>query len=82
MHEKIERLPAYMQPQAIDHALKLGTGCSLADFAVPNNCIIRPLGANESRILHPRANQWCVCTTTRLRLVSQSCLQNLHIRRC
>lgn len=61
MHEKkIDRLPAYAQLLAIDHALQLGTGCSLADFAVPNNCIIRPLTADESRILDPRTNQWSV----------------------
>ena len=65
MHEKkIERIPAYAQLLAMDHAIRLGTGCSLADFAMPNNCIIRPLTADESRILDPRTNQWSVYNHT------------------
>ena len=80
MHEKkVARLPAYVQLLAIDHALVLGTGCSLADFAVPDNCIIRPLTANESRILHPCTNQWCVYDHTTGACVAELPAEPAHL---
>jgi hypothetical protein len=51
--KKAVRLSAWTSLRSLDKALEEGLGVRLTSF-VPEGFILRPLGSNETRFLHPR----------------------------
>jgi hypothetical protein len=58
--KKVERQPAYAELVGVDNALFVWLNHSLQSAAPWLNCVLRPLNANETRIVHPGISGHCV----------------------